>query len=196
MSERRSNTLCAVVERPIQHCGDGPVNNIIEAPTESWTHICFHILAERAVWGKYLANGERCVRNSLALKHYLSTGVGVILVRCGVWLGGTKMPNHVFVCNRFVSHHIPHNNPIWLILCMHIHVGFGEYFVPEAILVIFGIFRPIDLKISAHTYSAIACRNSSTNLGRGHRCHYFLENIFIRFCAIDLKICIHITGDA
>ena len=51
--------------RPIGHrrCrkgyNDEESMNIIEAPAESWTPICFHILAERGVWWEYLEMSKR-----------------------------------------------------------------------------------------------------------------------------------------
>ena len=32
---------------------------LFEAPAESWTTICFHIVTEKGVWGKYLEKGKK-----------------------------------------------------------------------------------------------------------------------------------------
>ena len=58
MSDRRSNTICAVVERPDHHCG----HNLVDLLLCSWMKLCFAVNE----------NGNIPVRRSNSLKFQLS----------------------------------------------------------------------------------------------------------------------------
>ena len=64
--------------------------------------ICSHILGEGVVWGNVSGRVRDGSKNSLVVNCYirspLSTGIGMIRVRCGVWPGGTK------ICIRFACY--------------------------------------------------------------------------------------------
>ena len=102
IGDHRLSASCVVVERSDHHWSDGLVViyqstiRIVEASAESCALIYFHMLVEIRAWGnisKMTRDGAK--RFGLEILYTLSTGA--IRVRYGVWPGGTKMTNFVFV---------------------------------------------------------------------------------------------------